>query len=250
MTARGADGSWRGALRRGARRTIERALGARLLRPPLPRGLDLFADLADQLPRKRFDVVFDVGANDGRTALVFAAAWPGARIHAFEPSSETFARLSAATAASPEIAAHRLALGAREGPGWIETGGLDRTRRAGTGADVAAGREPVEMTTLDAVRRRLGVARIDYLKIDVEGGDLDVLAGAQALFAAGAIDIVQIEVGMNPDNTTHVPFGVVVDELAARGFLVFGLYNQSRAWPDDRPHLRRADAVFLAERLG
>ena len=55
--------------------------------------------------------------------------------------------------------------------------------------------DEVELRTLDEVPGELGLARIDLLKVDVEGHELPVLKGARGLFDAGAIEAVQFEFG-------------------------------------------------------
>ena len=47
--------------------------------------------------------------------------------------------------------------------------------------------------TLDEVRRELGVERINLLKIDTEGFDLQVLQGARQSLEEGRIDCIYLE---------------------------------------------------------
>ena len=55
-------------------------------------------------------------------------------------------------------------------------------RRLKRGGPRAGERVPVE--TLDAVVARLGLARIDFIKVDVEGAEASVVAGAAAVLSA------------------------------------------------------------------
>jgi hypothetical protein len=52
--------------------------------------------------------------------------------------------------------------------------------------------------TLDAEAARLGLERIDLLKIDVEGYEAEVLAGASELLGAGRIGAVLCELHGGP----------------------------------------------------
>ncbi|MDY6806539.1 MAG: FkbM family methyltransferase [Cyanobacteriota bacterium] len=54
---------------------------------------------------------------------------------------------------------------------------------------------PILVTTLDAYCQRWEIQRINFLKIDVEGSELDVLKGATKMLAAGKIDYLQFEYG-------------------------------------------------------
>jgi len=53
----------------------------------------------------------------------------------------------------------------------------------------------VQSITLDELAAQLGVARIRFLKIDIEGHELFALRGAKSLLSTGAIDFIQIEFG-------------------------------------------------------
>ena len=123
-------------------------------------------------------VVADIGAYAGDTLDVFLM-WQGrrfGRVLAYEPDPLSFARLEAYRARLPADVAARItcvnaAIGAQGG-----TLRFDPTGTPGTMSD-AAGAVEVPCLTLDAA---LGGGRVDYLKVDVEGHEPQVLAGAEA----------------------------------------------------------------------
>ena len=51
----------------------------------------------------------------------------------------------------------------------------------------------VPVRTLDEIADMLTLSRIDLLKIDTEGHELEVLHGARKLLAAGLIRVLHIE---------------------------------------------------------
>jgi len=53
--------------------------------------------------------------------------------------------------------------------------------------------ETVSMTTIDAYLSQAGIAHLRFLKIDAEGNDRDVIAGARGLLERQAIDFIQFE---------------------------------------------------------
>jgi len=135
------------------------------------------ADLFRQVVRPG-DVVVEVGANIGAHTLYLAQlAGPAGRVVAFEPQRVVFQALCANMALNSVTNAHCHPRAVGRAPGTLLVPSLDYARPGNFGglALGAADRgEPVEVTTLDA----LGLDRCHFLKIDVEGMELDVLLGA------------------------------------------------------------------------
>ena len=230
--------TFRGAMKRAALR----ALNVRPLPNPSPRGYDLFSDLRIELPCTQIRTVFDVGANTGQSAASFLKNFPEARIFSFEPAQRTYEQLCqsvAGTRGQP----FQLAFGASNGTGFLAADPADS--KLNRLAD--AGSESFPIRTLDSFCLEHDVDKIEFLKIDTEGHDLQVLMGAQAMLANGRIDIVEVEAGMNPTNEWHVPFESMKQPLEAAGYLLFGLYEQVREWKTGSPVLRRSNAVFISE---
>jgi FkbM family methyltransferase len=97
------------------------------------------------------------------------------RIEAFEPDAELCERLhfNLATNRLQQVRLNSLALGDHEGEVRLISGdgnkGENRVSATGAGA-------VVPMTTLPTFLARSGIARIDALKIDVEGHETEVLS--------------------------------------------------------------------------
>lgn len=128
----------------------------------------------------------DVGANDGYYTL-FAArrVGPTGKVVAIEPSSRERAHLqrnlgrnglenvhvvAAALGAEPGVVDLHLAHGVHAGHNTLGEFAHDDVVRASS--------ERVALETLDAVVARHGLSRVDMVKIDVEGGEAGVIAGA------------------------------------------------------------------------
>jgi hypothetical protein len=110
--------------------------------------------------------------------------------------------------------------------------------RVGRSGDVA-------MQTGDQFCAAHGIAAIDYLKVDTEGYDLKVCQGFRSMIERQAIALIQVECGINPDNSRHVPLAKFQNFLA--GYLLFRLYDQKVS--RQKPRLRRANAVFVAKTI-
>ncbi len=129
----------------------------------------------------------DVGANAGDYSLLFArAVGPHGRVIAFEPdpANMTWLRRTLEANHLMHVEALPLALATERGAamffpgeksGWGTLGRKDAN-------SVASRRTPfkVDTTTLDHMVSDLDVDDADVLKIDVEGGDLEVLEGGRS----------------------------------------------------------------------
>lgn len=133
-------------------------------------------------------VIFDVGANIGLFSLACAGI-EGATIYGFEPVRETFAHYAQNIRVNNRTNVQCQPFGLSHRPSRLWIGpphpGADSPSFAVRAADTAqaSGGEEADFTTLDAFVAEHGIDRIDYLKIDAEGHDLQVLAGASAALA-------------------------------------------------------------------
>lgn len=220
----------------------------------LPSGLNPYHDIKRHLPGYRASTVFDVGANIGQSAQKFRKWFPQAQIYCFEPVTTSFAALQHRLKGRQNVHCFQLALGATNGTGQIRLDGMaemfslvpDAVEPAQT---PAAALETVALTSLDAFCTNHAIQQINYLKIDTEGYDLEVLKGAEQMLQAQQIDLVQVEAGMYPANTQHVPFETLKHYLEERNYLLFGIYDQKSEWIMQQPQLRRTNPLFLAQRL-
>jgi FkbM family methyltransferase len=146
-------------------------------------------DVAARRAGPREPVIFDVGANVGAYATGVLERLGGrVQLYCFEPSSEACERLMSSVGRRAKI--FRLALGERDGtvPLYFDSPGSP------IGSLFQRHQEHLE-THSDDVCQEAGVNRIDLLKLDVEGNELNVLTGARGLLADGAIEMIQFEFG-------------------------------------------------------
>jgi FkbM family methyltransferase len=99
----------------------------------------------------------------------------------------------------------------------------------------------IETTTLDEASKNEGFQEIDFLQIDVQGADLNVLKGASQLLEKSILAI-QIEVEFNPLYIDQPLFSDVDLFMRQQGFTLFDL---------SRTHFPRTGSpVYLDERPG
>ena len=152
---------------------------------------DIFAFLRRYLQPGQ--VVVDVGANIGLySAFAAKRIGPGGRVFSFEPNPDVFARLQA-NAAGPNIRLLPSAVGPQSGSVGLCLN-ADTAKSSVMRHDAVGPVTEVPCITLDAfLRENLGSRRVDFLKIDVEGFDYDVLAGARECLARQRFGLVQTE---------------------------------------------------------
>jgi FkbM family methyltransferase len=181
------------------------------------------------------DAVIDVGANVGHVSLLLLDAVDPRAIFAFEPTPFTFGRLSENWRLNglPEANLAAVALGSASG--FVDMPDVDHpeTRNSVGGKDLAARTVRVPLRQLDEFRDRWRNHRVGFLKIDVEGYEKDVLAGAADLLAEDRPRLVMFE-----------SLGGTLDpEIAA--IFEAARYKTFQLGPSGKPECGRLDAQNL-----
>jgi FkbM family methyltransferase len=117
--------------------------------------------------------VLDIGANVGVFALFAASIAPAAVIHCFEPDGVNFEMLRGNVEANPRahIFAHQAAVGGKDGFAYLSGGATSVTH-----AIAEAGEQRVELLSLAHAVELCG-GSVDFLKMDVEGAEREILSG-------------------------------------------------------------------------
>jgi FkbM family methyltransferase len=128
------------------------------------------------------EVILDIGANIGCTALLFGEL--ARNVYVFEPSPTTFRFLETNISRSglKNVFPYNMGLGAESGeypltfaPSNRSGGFVSNQTQASAGHTV----EKIVIRPLDEVMKSLSISRVDFVKIDVEGFEGHVLRGAK-----------------------------------------------------------------------
>ncbi|HEY5410445.1 MAG TPA: FkbM family methyltransferase [Caulobacteraceae bacterium] len=174
----------------------------RLLRKP---GISQAARMLGELHAWGIDpkIILDLGANLGEISIYFAHRLPHARVVAFEPAPENLAAFdrNLAVQRRPLVNLELIREAVSDRSGQIEfiagagdlntamvEGNLKRLKRRAKSADVVK----VPSDTLENYCARLGIGDIDFLKIDIEGGE--PLLGPSIARMAGRIGAAYVEI--------------------------------------------------------
>jgi len=147
-------------------------------------------------------LVLDVGANVGRYAQMVLDFNPSTRLHCFEPHPATFSRLQT-TFAGTRSAITLVNKGVGIEQSTLEL--YDYSAAGGTSHasiykeviealhDQKAEAVSVEIIDLKSYLTTNSISRVDLLKIDTEGNELNVLKGLGALLHNGTIGAIHFE---------------------------------------------------------
>jgi FkbM family methyltransferase len=199
--------------------------------------------------------VVDVGANIGLySILAQKLVGSSGAVWAFEPSAESFGRLNRNLSLNGCAQVHpfQLALSdkvnttleLRSDKGYGDAYRyLVATQETASGDHKSSG--SVSVTTLDSWAASNGVNRIDFLKVDIEGGEFRMFMGAQKLLEASRSVVVLFEsesdwckrAGCSQDDSFKL--------LERLGLRLFTLgKGKAKKWVSDRQSLLNSGMVW------
>lgn len=190
------------------------------------------------------EVILDVGANIGCTALLFSGL--SKTVYAFEPSPTTFEFLEKNILRSglKNIFLQNIGFGAESSESTLtfapsnRSGGfVSNQTQASDGHTV----EKIVIRQMDDVLKSLSISKVNFIKIDVEGFEGHVLRGAkQTLTACKPIVVMELNHGaLNIFQRTSVPdffdflrsiFPILLAVDAVDGLRYLNLHDESESY--------------------
>ncbi|HEY0228009.1 MAG TPA: FkbM family methyltransferase [Mycobacterium sp.] len=210
-------------------------------------------NLVNELTAHEVDAVLDVGANSGQYATCLRQADFNGRIISFEPLSGPFSRLAARSSADPLWDCRQCALGDFDGTIAMNVAG-----NAGASSSILpmlqshrdvfpqanyVGAEDVAIRRLDsAAPEILRHSETVFLKIDVQGFDRQVIAGAESTINDHCTGI-QLELSFAALYEGDMVIHEALDLMDSLGFVLAGL---APGFTDVRNgRVLQADGVFF-----
>jgi len=183
----------------------------------------------------RFSTVIDVGANVGQFSRAALGFWPDAEILAFEALPACAERLRLVVAPVGRIEVHAVAVGREDGTVTFHPHdySLSSSALPVTGAASReygwARQQPsikVPLRRLDTVLAGRAIARSALLKLDVQGFELEVLAGAPVTLQS--VDAILVEVAFDRAYEGQPLFPEVDGWLRSAGWALSGPIDARR----------------------
>lgn len=200
-------------------------------------------DLLPSVNVLRNGLVLDIGANVGDWTAALLTAEPSVSVIAAEPGDEPYATLTQRFSHDPRVALTQCAVAERAGPRTFHVTAHNHNaslRAPLPGMDVLygfgweeTGTCEVDVTTVDKLAAGRDIA---LLKIDVQGAELDVLAGAAATLPRTSA--VMLEVTFVSHYEHDASFAVLHAQMTTCGFELSGL---------SRPFLSRRHTVLWCD---
>jgi FkbM family methyltransferase len=203
-------------------------------------GFDLSRDLAITIGGQSAPVCIDAGAHVGHFIDLLRSSFTDPKIHAFEPAPEPFARLKARYAGMPHVNLVNAGLGISGGEigfNIFDNQTLNsflpmlHSGKGTLGEPKLVRSIKVPVYRLDEYAMSAGLARIDLLKIDTQGYELNILNGARQLLAEGRIRAVLLELNFVPLYDGQVWAHEIFAFLHGQGFGLVDLYEKCRLNP-------------------
>lgn len=210
-------------------------------RIPLPPGRDPFRDMARNLSHRPNPVFFDVGANEGTTIRAIRQQFAYPQIHAFEPNPRTFDVLKQNMSRFEGVHLNNFGLGSYSGeadfyevdqswmcsflkPDQMGWGNLEKIHK-------------LPLKTLDDYCKMNCIERIDVLKTDTQGFDLEVLKGARRMLEEKRIGMAYMEIIFSKMYEGIPRLDETLKFLMDFGFSIGAIYtvyyeNEIASWTD------------------
>jgi FkbM family methyltransferase len=185
--------------------------------------------------------IVEIGAHEGAGTIALAAAYPYGRIYACEPNPRAFAVLDERVRGLAHVVAVNLAFGTATGDATLHVGPGEDDRHASllpSGQASPAPRErdgvAVSAATVDGWCAHRGVARVEFLRLDAGGCELQILQRARRALESTLVVVTK--------TYGHPPRPGVVSYPILRLFLEVAGFTLLSHWYEEG---RQGEATFV-----
>lgn len=179
-------------------------------------------------------IIIEAGAFDGTETKKMAALWPQGQVHSFEPVPELFARLKKNTQNLPNVHCYEIALS--DSTGFATLYISEKPQKPGIPSQANSLLKPkerlklspiifpktIEVTTItvDDWAQKYNISHVDFLWLDMQGYELNVLKTAPKVLAQ--VRVIYIEVEFIEAYEGQYQYPEVKQWLEQQGFVMIG----------------------------
>jgi FkbM family methyltransferase len=180
-------------------------------------------------------VIFDVGANSGIMSLQFAKLVPLGKVYSFEPTFYAFSKLEKNLELNPELAKRIVAIqsfvssSTSEEPNikayasW-KVGGTAEGVKHQVHRGTEKSTKGIKAVCLDDFCEQHGIKRLDFIKIDTDGHEFEVLKGAKKVISEFS-PIIIFEIGIYLMDERSIVFSDYLEFFDSLGYSLFNSKN-------------------------
>lgn len=209
-------------------------------------------------------LIFDVGANDGRSVKKFKKIFPNSIIHCFEPDNRVYKILFENYSNNKTIKLNHYGMGRKneylEFNSYIDTGKssfyklkLD-TEFLKYKADVMRvdQREFLDSTyqkeikTIDSYCEENQIDKINFLKIDTQGFEENIIYGANDMIKSNLIDVIQLELIFSSIYEKNLNIYDIERILIPNGYKLFGTSQYGNLMTDQN---WQCDFIYISNSI-
>jgi FkbM family methyltransferase len=195
----------------------------------IPWGIDLETDIYRIIGSKKITTLFDIGAHHGFFTKNFANNFQVDEVYAYEPVTENFSQLTVNLSSLPgKVRCNQKAISNSDGFAEIELRGHSQwhTLRRQNSPAISDKCEKVTLSTIDIEIKKYDLKVIDFLKIDTEGFEIEVLEGAKAALQGKRVKFIFIESTLIEKSEIHTHMDKIKSELLNYDYKLVAIYDQ------------------------
>lgn len=192
-----------------------------------------------KLLERQPSVIFDIGAHNGSSIIRFLNLFQSSEIYSFEPNIKMFEQLEAKffdsnvhlfkkgvgeKPGNPQFNVHNTSTGSSSILQFRNDTKFSKRRNLENNTE----KVKIETITLDMFAQENRITKIDILKIDTQGTELEVLKGSRNLLEQGAIDIVEVEIIIAEVYEKQHSWSEIISYLSELNYHLIALSNDGR----------------------
>jgi FkbM family methyltransferase len=219
---------------------------------------DPYMDQKNILAETEQGIIFDIGAHCGETTEVYAKYFSGSMIYSFEPFPDSYSKLKVRFSNNPMVKFLQMAISNRTGvvDFYSNADSATNSLLPVTGEAKKWSDRPdaillkdiikVKVSSIDELCKKEGIDHLMILKMDMQGGELRALEGAEKMLTNRAISLIYSELLFVPLYVGQAEYYQVCSLLSNYGYKLFDIYNRTY---DDDGKIKWCDGLFVSTGL-